>query len=513
MPTFEITSPDGKKFRVTAPDGATQEQVLAYAQSQFKPKEPPKPIDPTEGMGAFARGAAGAGKFLNDLRLGLGQRLGMVDQKTVDEARALDAPLMNTTAGRVGNFVGAVGFTAPAMMIPGVNSVSGAAATGAALGAAQPTSGDESALENAALGGVFGAGGQMLGNAVGKGINSLSQPFGQVNPANVAAAETLKKYGIATRPDQATGSRVLQNANAAMDNLPFTAGPQQAFRQAQQGQLNKAVAKLIGQDADAITPEVLSAARSGIGAKFTDLSARNTLNAGDDFVNQLAALQSRVVNEIPTTSQNVINSRINNVFDKIKDGAIEGGVYRKLDSNIGKAMKTASDGDTRAMLGELRDLLRGQMDSSISKADQAAWQEARRQYANLMTIADTVKHNPAGDVSARNLLNVMNNASRETKFGGGGDLAELARAAKIALPDAVPNSGTAQRALWQSLMQANLLGLVSALPAAAARPVINSEAAKRAAIYGLMNEIPMAPQALGGGLGLLGATSPAYLGQ
>lgn len=35
MPNYEITSPDGKRFQITAPDGATQEQVLAYAQSQF----------------------------------------------------------------------------------------------------------------------------------------------------------------------------------------------------------------------------------------------------------------------------------------------------------------------------------------------------------------------------------------------------------------------------------------------------------------------------------------------
>lgn len=35
MPQFDITSPDGKKFRITAPEGATQEQVLQYAQSQM----------------------------------------------------------------------------------------------------------------------------------------------------------------------------------------------------------------------------------------------------------------------------------------------------------------------------------------------------------------------------------------------------------------------------------------------------------------------------------------------
>ena len=47
MPQYEITAPDGRKFRVTAPDGATQEQVLEYAKQNFPKAEPaqeaPKP--------------------------------------------------------------------------------------------------------------------------------------------------------------------------------------------------------------------------------------------------------------------------------------------------------------------------------------------------------------------------------------------------------------------------------------------------------------------------------------
>lgn len=37
---YEVTSPDGRKFRITAPDGATQEQVLAYAKANFPKPEP-----------------------------------------------------------------------------------------------------------------------------------------------------------------------------------------------------------------------------------------------------------------------------------------------------------------------------------------------------------------------------------------------------------------------------------------------------------------------------------------
>ena len=38
MPVFEITSPDGKVYEVTAPTGATKDQVLEYAKQQFAPQ-------------------------------------------------------------------------------------------------------------------------------------------------------------------------------------------------------------------------------------------------------------------------------------------------------------------------------------------------------------------------------------------------------------------------------------------------------------------------------------------
>jgi hypothetical protein len=72
MPTFEVTSPDGRKFRVTAPAGATQEEVLAYVQKNASAKaEEPKQERPQRsipeelarqgglGLRYVAEGAAG----------------------------------------------------------------------------------------------------------------------------------------------------------------------------------------------------------------------------------------------------------------------------------------------------------------------------------------------------------------------------------------------------------------------------------------------------------------------
>jgi len=41
MATFIITAPDGKEYEVTAPEGATQEQVLAYAQQNYSQPQAP----------------------------------------------------------------------------------------------------------------------------------------------------------------------------------------------------------------------------------------------------------------------------------------------------------------------------------------------------------------------------------------------------------------------------------------------------------------------------------------
>lgn len=40
MPKYEVTSPTGEKFEITAPEGATEADVMKYAQSQFQEKTP-----------------------------------------------------------------------------------------------------------------------------------------------------------------------------------------------------------------------------------------------------------------------------------------------------------------------------------------------------------------------------------------------------------------------------------------------------------------------------------------
>lgn len=135
------------------------------------------------------RALAGAGKAFYDTARGVGQYVGAVDRGDVAASRQLDAPLMATTAGKVGNFVGNVAIAAPTMFIPGAGTIPGAAAVGAGQGLIQPSTSTGETLGNAALGGAAGAGGVAAVRAA-KGLyqggKALIEPFSEAGRQRIA---------------------------------------------------------------------------------------------------------------------------------------------------------------------------------------------------------------------------------------------------------------------------------------------------------------------------------------
>jgi hypothetical protein len=134
---------------------------------------------------------------------------------------------------------------------------------------------------------------------------------------------------------------------------------------------------------------------------------------------------------------------------------LPGNLYKAYDSNLGKLAKSSS-GTLGDVLGDLRGVLREAMDRSIKPEDAARWATARKQYLNLQTVADAAKNQTGvieDSLSPARLLQAVNAAQKNAKFGSGNDLAELAQFAKKTLPDKIPNSGTAQRLFYQKLLQ------------------------------------------------------------
>jgi len=116
----------------------------------------PKSYNPTDDMSWGEKALAGAGKAFVDVWRGGGQIAGVVPQQDIDEARKLDAALMDTGAGITGNVVGNIATAMSTLLVPGANTIAGGVAAGGIMGALQPTATGESRANNTVIGGVAG---------------------------------------------------------------------------------------------------------------------------------------------------------------------------------------------------------------------------------------------------------------------------------------------------------------------------------------------------------------------
>ena len=211
MAKYRITAPDGAKYEITAPDNATQEQVIAYVHQNLKPSDPfAEAAQESSGLQNFV---AGMGGSMKGLALGAGQRLGLVDQSEVDSHKRAMEGLGTTKSGVAGQITGIAVPAAATAIIPGANTYTGAAATGAVLGALEPTSKGDSVAVNMIKGGAGGAAGKGLFDIAGKAIT----------PAWNAVRNSLP--GV----QQTVAANAQQATQDAMQKLAQELGP--AFQQ------------------------------------------------------------------------------------------------------------------------------------------------------------------------------------------------------------------------------------------------------------------------------------------
>jgi len=334
MSQFVITAPDGKKYRITAPDDATQEQVLAYAQQNFAPQKSMKERNPAEydpisseyqakygpASGGTAENlGAGAGKFFSDIGLGLKERgaealdaiaprhQNLSDLVTghdpsraaavrarVEEDRRTAAPLMATKAGKVGYIGGGLAATAPLLALPGANTVVSAALTGGALGAAQPTVEGESVVRNAALGAGLGAAGQKFGTVVGNyatrkiAERSAAKAAEQsVNSVRDAALREATQAGYVIPPSHGNPTA----GNRMLESVSGKAATQQSATIRNQRVTNRLIREELSLRKDApISVKTLENIRTIAGSVYRDVKASGNVITDGQYLDELAEL-------------------------------------------------------------------------------------------------------------------------------------------------------------------------------------------------------------------------------
>ncbi len=241
---------------------------------------------------------AGAGKAFVDLGRGAGQMLGLVSNEDVQASRELDRPLMETGAGKVGNVVGGIAATAPALAIPGANTVAGAGAIGAAYGLLQPaTSGKERAI-NTAVGGATGAGaqyvGQKIANYLGTRIANKTAKAATEQSQNAVRDATLaeaRKAGYVVPPSTTNPTAF----NRLAEGVSGKAATQQAAALRNQAVTNRLIRKDLGLGENApITKESLEGLRKHAGNIYKAVKSAGEVVADSQYLDDLARLTESV---------------------------------------------------------------------------------------------------------------------------------------------------------------------------------------------------------------------------
>lgn len=170
MPTYEVVSPDGTKYRVNAPEGASQDDAIAYVQKSFveatkgyKAAEQPKPY----GVHPSVASAMNIG---NAVTLGFGDEIaGFFGadkgryRETIDQFRE-----QYPWSAGIGSASGSMLLPFGAAKLAAKAPMAAAATVGAVTGGLQGAGDAENMGQipgRAASGAIFGTGGGVAGNA------------------------------------------------------------------------------------------------------------------------------------------------------------------------------------------------------------------------------------------------------------------------------------------------------------------------------------------------------------
>jgi hypothetical protein len=442
MPKYLVTSPDGRTYQINAPEGATREQALEYAkkssigadkpllptESKFIGDEQPSP---TDGMSITDLLSAGAGKAIVDTARGAGQLVGAVDRADIAESRKYDTPLMDTTAGKVGNFGGNVAIFAPTALIPGANTTTGAATIGGVAGLTQPSTSTQETISNIGFGIGGGVAGKKIGDLISDVVTARQAAKASQLPIQQAKTEAVKKaqnLGYSVPPadaDAGTGSKILNafsgkiktEQKASSINQPIT---------------NKLIAKDLGLDPDQpITRESIAEVRKQAGQAYETIRGAGLVKADNEFklkLDHLAKANGKMEKDFPELANGELSNLIKAVqkeeFDA--DSAVDAirvlrdkadGFYAKGDKQLGKAAKQIAD-EMEALLG------RHLKTSGAPPETLQEFQNARKLIAKTYTAEKTLNAS-TGNISGQKLSREL--AKGRPLEGGMRDAAEFAQ--------------------------------------------------------------------------------------
>ena len=295
--------------------------------------------------------------------------------------------------------------------------------------------------------------------ATGTGGGSTLGAVGPDTSAGLTAAQQAilargKQMGFRTTPGQETGSRSLQQMEARMESSPFTSGPFNTLKAENQKILNRSTAQAIGVNADELSNPQLAQAQRQISSVYRQVASPevkrldgNTIQTGIEIVDRAF--------EGLTTKPLKGNILVKQFEDFAAKGQASGNELQNLSSKIGRSAKnemTTAMGDRElgSALFQIKEIIDDALAQGLSAEQQAAFQTARANYRNLMTIRSNqgVVNPSTGNVSGLNLASALTRKDPQGFVFGSNQtpMYEAARFAQAFKP-IVGDSGTATRSM------------------------------------------------------------------
>lgn len=469
----EAELPDGTILEF--PDDTPDEVIDRAVQSHLRAAAPPKTMeeltpgistDPSDGRnwgqnfaasygGAIPGLVRGAQQFGTETAQRVAQAYGIDTpalgaevqrlRTRADEMRELEAPLEATSGGFWGGLAGNV---APMMVAPNVAPVTlgrlapyaNAAIQGGAFGALQEVGEGQSRGLNALLGAGLGAGGQAVAGGLGRLATRATE---KLSPVVREGIERARQLGIPLNASQTSASPAVKAAQAASQWLPLSGAA--SARKAQQEAFNRAVGKTFGADAPTLSDDVMKAARQKLSAEFNDIYARNDVSVTPDTMRRLLAIERESGENMSSEEAQIVRNQIERIVRESGDGQMTGDKYQSVRSLIQRA--ESRGGDVGRVIRQVRKELDDAAAQSVGPKDAARLAAVRSGWANMRTTEESLKQvaGAAGNVRPASLYPLVRNGSTK-------EMRELAQIGQNVLKDGLPDSGTAQRLLYQSLL-------------------------------------------------------------
>ncbi len=324
-------------------------------------------------------------------------------------------------------------------------------------------------LAGTILGGALGP----LGYGIGKGLNAFARDFSGIDAATAKLADLARsKFGINVGTGQLTNSPMIRFFDSVLQRLPLTGHAADVAKQ--QGAFNRALVDTMqGPPGNNISPSVMAAVKDHLSNEI-----ETTLPNLEAHLNPNVRARFQAI----TDATDYLPAEDGRIINKLKDDAIRqftgvsaspGAASRatgpgrmtgsQIQSFIAKGSPleraiSSSNSNVAHYAGEIRETLldavgetpTGQAKRSIPYLqDLARYERARFGWKNMKTIEPLAEKSQTGNASPAALMTQVNKSYGNTAYGGGGNLADLARIGQRFLKEP-PSSGTSERlaGLW-----------------------------------------------------------------